>query len=132
MQAQRVLPISAHTCLRTASLTRDPKRIPFAQISDNDGRLLDWDRLLLQAFHFWEVAAPNIQVSTVDTPRGRTARYQSANWVWNVVLDPSGSGETQDDIFDLLPNLAYDIPLESGEEARPVRYTGNQLLLKGR
>ncbi len=132
MQAQRTVPISAFTCLRTASLIRDPGRVAFAQINDADKHLLDWDRLLLRPFREWDVASPTIQVSTEDTALGRFARYQSADWIWNVVLDPSGSIDTRDDIFDLLPGQPYDIPLESGEEARPVRYTGNQLILKGR
>jgi beta-mannosidase len=131
LQTQRMLSAKPYNVEKVSTLTRDPLRIPYAVVRGAGFRLLDYDRLLLRPFHEWQVTPPNIHVSTSDVAGRRVARYQSQQWVWNVVLDPGGSGVTRDDHFDLLPNQPYDVPLEPGEQARPVRYTGNQLLLKG-
>lgn len=113
---------------RVGQLAREAQLIFYAVLEDLEGKMLAWDRLLLQPFHAWKLSLPSIQVTTVDTPAGRLARYFSPQWVWNVLLDPDGEGKAADDAFDLLPGLPYDLPLPEGCDPLPVRFTGNELL----
>lgn len=110
-------------------LPRDPERISYAILYDEAERPIAQDRLLLRPFHAWSVQAPQIRVTSFEGPEGRFARYSSDSWVWGVVLDPSGESCISDDAFDLLPGIAYDVPLDVADEPRPVQITGNHLLL---
>lgn len=113
---------------RIAALPRDADHIGYAVLRDEAGLLLAQDRMLLKRFHEWNVQQAHIRVGTVERPDGRYARYESDDWVWSVVLDLSGEGSAADDVFDLLPGIPYDVPLDA-PEALPVQATGNQLLL---
>jgi len=44
------------------------------------------------------------------------------------MLDPQGELNAQDDAFDLLPGLPYEVALAEGQAALPVKTTGNDLL----
>lgn len=118
------------TSLRTQSMARDPQRIYYAVVLDQAGRLIHQDRLLLRRWAEWEFHFPKIQVDVINRDGKRYARYQSELWVWNVILDPDCQGKVQDDVFDLLPGIPYDVPLAENEVPRTVAFTGNDLLTK--
>jgi len=110
---------------RVAELPRQPERVAYAVLYDEQGQIADWDRLMLTLPHQLPLVKPAVEVSLVETPDGPAARYLSQAWVWQVVLDPDGSGAPTDDCFDLLPGIPYDIPLRPGQSPLPVRLTGN-------
>ena len=120
--------VPAFTSLRVLSLSRDPLRITYAVLEDGAGHKLAQDRLLLRPFGEWQVPSAHITVDTVEREGQRLARYQSDFWVWNVVLDLSGEAALQDDVFDLLPGIPYEVPLAPDQQPLPVAATGNQLL----
>jgi hypothetical protein len=123
------LEIPPYTSQRAQVLPRDLERIPYAVLRDPQGRILAQDRLLLRPFKDWRVTRdPEISVEVVDRHEGRCARYSSATWVWGVVLDPTGEIALQDDVFDLLPGIPYEVPIRDGESPLPVSITGNSLL----
>lgn len=121
--------VPAFSSRRIASLARDPMRIAFAVLEDMHGQMLSQDRLLLRPFGEWSVQPAQVRVETVERGGQRWAKYESERWVWSVVLDLSGQAALQDDVFDLLPGIAYVVPLDAGQAAPAVAATGNQLLL---
>jgi beta-mannosidase len=108
------------------------ERVYYAVVHDVDGKMLDWDRLILDLAVFDPIKTAmdswDIEVSLVETESGRCARYQSSNWIWNVVLDIDGETELTDSTFDLLPGIAYDVPLGDTETPEPVKATGFGLM----
>jgi beta-mannosidase len=114
---------------KVAVLPRDPSRINYALLYDAHERFIAQDRLLLRPFQAWTFCRPDIRIKTIKKADGRMARYESDVWIWGVVLDPSGESTTRDDVFDLFPGVAYDVPLGESDRAMPVYFTGNSLLL---
>ncbi len=114
---------------KVAVLPRDPSRINYALLYDEHARFIAQDRLLLRPFQAWTFCRPDIRIKTIKKADGRMARYESDVWIWGVVLDPSGESTTRDDVFDLFPGVAYDVPLGESDRAMPVYFTGNSLLL---
>jgi beta-mannosidase len=128
-EALREVSVEAYSSSLAQYLPRDPQRIAYAVLHDAQGLVLAQDRLLLRQFKEWDVVAhPQISVEIVQAANRRWARYSCADWAWGVVLDPSGEAEVQDDVFDLLPGIAYDVPLADGESPRAVEFCGNALI----
>jgi beta-mannosidase len=121
--------LPAFSSQRIATIPRDPTRICYALMFDDCGNFIAQDRLLLRPFYAWTMSRPDIQVRLTDRGGKRVACYESDVWVWSVVLDPSGESKTIDDVFDLLPGVPYDVPLDASEIPMPVAFTGNNLLL---
>jgi beta-mannosidase len=122
--------VAPYSSRQAQILPRDPQRIHYAVLRDMQGQGLAQDRLLLRPFKDWTmVTSPEIRVELVEGEDGRCARYTSASWVWGVVLDRTGEVDVQDDVFDLFPDIPYDVPLAAGESPRAVEFTGNRLLI---
>jgi beta-mannosidase len=113
---------------RVGRLLRNSDDIYYASVYDLQGNLLTWDRMLLKPFYTWKFVPPQVHISVKETGNGRFAVYQSDCWVWGVLLDPQGELNAQDDAFDLLPGLPYEVALAEGQAALPVKTTGNDLL----
>ena len=111
---------------------RTADTVYYAVVYDQEGKMLDWDRLILDLGVFDSiktgVAPIEIEVSLNETVAGRSARYLSANWVWNVVLDIDGEAELIDNVFDLIPGIPYEVPLQGEDKPEPVKATGFMLL----
>jgi beta-mannosidase len=120
--------VPAFTSLRVKALARDPQRVHYAVLRDRQGRVVAQNRLLLKPFGEWAMGQPAIRVDPVEREDGRYARYASHDWVWNVVLDPTGEEPALDDVFDLLPGIPYEVKLTPGQPVLPVAFTGNQLV----
>lgn len=124
----KAVEVSAFTSLRVGELPRDPQKIYFALLEDEQGQRIAQDRMLLRPWRDWVISKPEISIETIERGGQKLARYSSECWVWGVVLDPSGEEDTQDDVFDLLPGIPYEIPLKEGQSPRPVAFTGSDLL----
>ncbi len=128
-QIQETVSVKPFTSQRVNELDlRDNETVYYAIVFNEQRRMLDWDRLILNLAVF-EPIKPGIEpveieVSEVDTEAGRMARYSSPRWVWNVVLDIDGEADLADNIFDLLPGIPYEIPLKENEAPEPVKATG--------
>ncbi len=128
-QIREMVRVKAFTSLRVGELdVRDLDTVYYAVISDREGKMLDWDRLILDLAVFEPIMTLNeavdIEVNEVETKDGRMARYSSPRWVWNVILEIDGEGNLVDNIFDLLPGIPYEIPLKENEAPEPVKATG--------
>jgi beta-mannosidase len=117
------------TSLRVKGLSRDPQRICYAVLRDPQGRVVSQNRLLLKPFSEWPFVPPAIQVDQLEREDGQYARYTSKDWVWSVVLDPTGEEPALDDVFDLLPGIPYELKLKAGQPVLPVAFSGTQIVL---
>ncbi len=117
--------VAARSSLRVAELARDEARIAYAVLQDGRGRMMAQDRMLLKPWSAWRMQPAQIKIEVVRIGGQRFARYSSDAWVWGVILDPSGEQDVQDDVFDLLPGIPYEVALGKKEKPRAVAMTGN-------
>jgi len=120
------------TSTRISTLPRDMNRIAYAILRDDKGSLVDWDRILFKRAFEWRLVEPEITSFEYESSFGRFERYQSDDWVWNVIINPDGEQPLEDDFFDLFPGIPYDVPLRDGENLRGFHTSGNHIIIRNR
>lgn len=70
-----------------------------------DGKVVSQNRLFISLFRDLQFEKPEITCTRVDGH----AVFTSPTFVWGVCLDPNGEEPLPDDVFDLLPGIAYSI-----------------------
>ena len=70
-----------------------------------DGAVVSQNRLLMARFKDLNWGNSEVRVER----RGDRAVFSSDAFVWGVCLDPDGDSPVSDDVFDLLPGIAYEV-----------------------
>ena len=83
---------------------------------------------MFRPFYFWKMSQPDIKVEKLTRGSRIFARYTCDTWVWGAILDPTGEDYLEDDVFDIIPGIPYEIPMREGDSPRPVVLTGNIIL----
>ncbi|NJN26873.1 MAG: hypothetical protein HC819_13285 [Cyclobacteriaceae bacterium] len=97
----------------------------FAVLSDGSGKTVSQHRLFTKRFHEMEFAKPEIQVKKQDNQWV----FSSNIFAWGVTLDLDGESSITDNCFDLIPGVAYTVPMHEGKNETPkIIYTGNALM----
>jgi hypothetical protein len=117
--------LPANSAMRLAHLNKPEPRShgAFALLRDEDG-IKAQSRLLLARFRDLRLARPEVQIES----REGNAIFTSPAFVWGATLDVDGEAALQDNCFDLLPGIPYEVAWRPGGSPPTVLRTGNQLL----
>lgn len=77
-----------------------------------EGRIVAQNRLFIERFKDLQFADPAVSVKR----DGANAVFSSDVFVWGVCLDQEGESPVPDDLFDLIPGVAYAIPWPEDRE----------------
>lgn len=102
---------------KTIAALHDGSCGAFTLLIDENGNTIDQSRIFLTPFKDLSFAKPEVQVDC----RHAQATFTSNVFCWGLCLDLTGQADLSDNLFDLLPGIAYRLPCPADKPPKVIR-----------